>query len=138
MLNKIILIGNLGKDAEVKATPSGKAVCRASLATKESWKDSNGERQSRTTWHDLTLWGPQAEVFGKYGTKGKLVYAEGVLRKREYEDKNGVKKLAVEVEVHVFQFLSKNEDRPATTSSEDPQEPQGAPAAEGYDDDIPF
>lgn len=136
MFNEITLIGNLGKDAEIKMTPSGKAVCRASLATKESWKDGSGERQSRTTWHDLVLWGPQAEVFGKWGTKGKLVFAKGTLRKREYEAKDGTKKMAVEVEVHQFQFLSKTE-APAA-ANEDPQEPQGAPATGGYDDDIPF
>ena len=85
-LNKAMVIGNLGKDPELRTTGSGKSVCNFSVATNESWKDASGEKQERTEWHRIVVWGPQAEACGKYLAKGRQVYVEGRIQSREWED----------------------------------------------------
>lgn len=96
-VNKVILLGNLGKDPEIRVTESGRKVANFSLATTESYKDKNGERVDNTEWHNIVFWGPIAEVIEKYLRKGSQVYIEGKLRTRSYEDKEGVKKYVTEV-----------------------------------------
>src|SRR5438045_76006 len=96
-VNKVILVGNLGRDAEVRYTPSGAAVAKFSLATTEVWNDKGGQRQERTEWHNIDLWGKQAESLSEYLVKGKQVYIEGRLQTDEYTDKEGVKRKSTKV-----------------------------------------
>ena len=96
-VNKVILVGNLGRDAEVRYTPGGAAVARFSIATTEVWNDKSGQRQERTEWHNIDLWGKQAESLSEYLVKGKQVYVEGRLQTDEYTDKEGQKKKSTKV-----------------------------------------
>jgi single-strand DNA-binding protein len=96
-VNKVILVGNLGRDAELRYTPSGAAVAKFSLATTEMWNDKSGQRQERTEWHNIDLWGKQAETLSEYLVKGKQVYVEGRLQTDEYTDKEGVKRKSTKV-----------------------------------------
>ena len=103
-INKVILIGNLGKDPEVRYTQSGQAVADLRLATNDSWIDKNGQQQERTEWHSVVVWGKSAEACGKYLQKGRTVYVEGRLQTREWE-KDGVKRYTTEVIANDVQFL---------------------------------
>ena len=105
-VNKVILVGRLGKDPETRFTPSGKAVTNFSMATSESWKDAGGERQEKTEWHKVQIWGPLAEISAKYLSKGKLVYIEGRLQTREWEDQSGGKRYTTEIIANQMQILS--------------------------------
>ena len=96
-LNKVILIGNLGRDPEVRYLPSGDAVANFSIATSENWKDRNGQRQERTEWHNITLYRRLAEVAGQYLKKGSQVYIEGKIQSRKYTDKQGAERTAYEI-----------------------------------------
>jgi single-strand DNA-binding protein len=96
-VNKVILVGNLGRDAELRYTPSGAAVAKFSIATTEMWNDKAGQRQERTEWHNIDLWGKQAETLSEYLVKGKQVYVEGRLQTDEYTDKEGVKRKSTKV-----------------------------------------
>jgi len=105
-VNKVILIGNLGRDPELRYTQSGQAVANFSLATSESWKDKNsGERKESTEWHRITTWGKTAELASQYLSKGRTVYVEGRLQTREYEDKDGIKRKVTEVVASNVTFL---------------------------------
>jgi single-strand DNA-binding protein len=96
-VNKVILIGNLGKDPEVRYMPSGKAVANVTLATNESWKDKNtGEKQERTEWHNVVFYSPLAEIVGQYLRKGSSAFVEGRLQTRKWQDKNGVDRYTTE------------------------------------------
>jgi single-strand DNA-binding protein len=108
--NKIILVGNLGRDPELRYTPQGSAVCSFSMATNERKKDKSGEFQNIATWFRVTLWGNQAEVASKYLTKGKQVYIEGRLRMEEYTDRDGVVQKTLEVNGTDMQFIGSRED----------------------------
>lgn len=103
-VNKVILVGNLGADPELKHTNGGKAVANLSIATNESFKNAAGERQDRTEWHRVTVWGEQAEVCAKYLEKGRMVYVEGKLQTRSYE-KGGEKRYATEIIADKVTFL---------------------------------
>src|SRR5262249_5186351 len=96
-VNKVILVGNLGRDAELRYTPGGAAVSKFSIATTEVWNDKGGQRQERTEWHNIDLWGKQAESLSEYLVKGKQVYVEGRLQTDEYTDKEGVKRKSTRV-----------------------------------------
>jgi len=96
-VNKVILVGNLGRDAELRYTPGGAAVAKFSVATTEVWNDKGGQRQERTEWHNIDLWGKQAESLSEYLVKGKQVYVEGRLQTDEYTDKEGVKRKSTRV-----------------------------------------
>ena len=96
-VNKVILVGNLGRDAEVRYTPGGAAVATFSIATTEVWNDKSGQRQERTEWHNIDLWGKQAESLSEYLMKGKQVYIEGRLQTDEYTDKEGNKRKSTKV-----------------------------------------
>jgi single-strand DNA-binding protein len=96
-VNKVILVGNLGRDAELRYTPGGAAVAKFSIATTEMWNDKSGQRQERTEWHNIDLWGKQAETLSEYLVKGKQVYVEGRLQTDEYTDKEGVKRKSTKV-----------------------------------------
>ena len=104
-VNKVILVGNLGRDPEVRFTPSGRAVANFTLATTDSWTDQESGRQERTEWHRIVVWGKQAESCGQYLSKGRQVYVEGAIRSRSYEDKEGNKRSVVEIVAQRIQFL---------------------------------
>ncbi len=104
-VNKVILVGNLGKDPEVRFTPSGRAVARFTLATTESWTDQESGRQERTDWHNIVVWGKQAESCGQYLAKGRQVYVEGRITSRSYDDKDGNKRYITEIVAQRVQFL---------------------------------
>jgi single-strand DNA-binding protein len=106
MVNKVILIGNLGRDPEVRSTPSGQPVASFTLATSRKWRDKNGQRQEQTEWHSIVVWGKQAEIAGQYLTKGKQIYIEGRLQTRSWDDRNtGEKKYKTEIICDTFQML---------------------------------
>ncbi|RME19487.1 MAG: single-stranded DNA-binding protein [Candidatus Zixiibacteriota bacterium] len=137
-VNKAILIGNLGKDPELRYTPSGKAVVQFSLATTDRWTDQNGERKESTTWHNIVAWGRQAEVMNEYLRKGKQVYIEGRIDNRSYEDKEGNKRYVSEIVVQNFQFIGSRGN--GGNGGNEPQ-PNAAPQAKADssgDDDLPF
>jgi single-strand DNA-binding protein len=139
-VNKAILIGNLGKDPELKYTPSGQAVATFSLATGEKWRDKDGVMQDRTEWHNIVLWGRQAEVAKEYLTKGKQVYIEGRIQNRSYDDKDGNKRYISEVVGMRMQFLGGREQGAggAPSGGEIPPEPPPAGDLSSEDDDLPF
>ena len=103
-VNKVILVGNLGADPELKYTPSNKAVCNLSVATNEQWKDASGAKQERTEWHRVTVWAEQAETCAKYLAKGRSVYVEGRLQTRSYEN-DSVKRYATDIVATRVVFL---------------------------------
>ena len=104
-VNKVILIGNLGADPELKYTPSNRPLCNLSLATNEVFKDKSGQRQERTEWHRVTVWGEQAETCSKYLVKGRSVYVEGRLQTRSWDDKEGKKRYSTDIVADRVVFL---------------------------------
>jgi single-strand DNA-binding protein len=104
-VNKVILIGNLGVDPEVRFTPSGQAVANFRIATNESWTDKSGNKQEKTEWHRIVVWGKLGELCGEYLKKGRQAYIEGRLQTREWTDKEGKKNYTTEVVANVVQFL---------------------------------
>ena len=104
-VNKVILIGNLGRDPELRYTQNGQAVTNFSLATSENWTDKNGERSEKTEWHRIVAWAKTAELCAQYLSKGRTVYIEGRLQTRDWEDKEGVKRQTTEIVAHTVQFL---------------------------------
>jgi single-strand DNA-binding protein len=104
-VNKVIIIGNLGQNPEVKITPSGQAVANFSVATNKKWTDKAGQKQEKTSWHKIVVWGKQAENCGKYLSKGRSVYIEGELDTRSWDDKDGQKRYTTEITAQVVQFL---------------------------------
>jgi single-strand DNA-binding protein len=148
-VNKVILIGNLGKDPEVKYTPSGTAVAKFSLATNERYKDKAGEWQDRTEWHNIVAWQRTAEIAAEYLKKGRSVYIEGRLRTDSWEDKNThEKKYRTEIVVTDLVLLGGGRGesgeggggraRPAAAAEAPAHEENAAPSAEITDADIPF
>jgi single-strand DNA-binding protein len=135
-VNKVILIGNLGKDPDLRYTPGGKAVASFSLATSERWTNQEGQKQENTTWHNIVAWGKQAEVMKEYLAKGKQVYIEGRIQNRSYEDKEGNKKYISEVVVQNFTFLGSRDS--GGSSRPAPEEPVTQTASTEGEDDLPF
>lgn len=138
-LNKVMLIGHLGKDPELRYTSNGIAVASFSIATNEAWKDQDGNLQERTEWHNIVAWRRLAEICGEYLKKGKRVYIEGKIQTRSYDDKNGVKKYMTEVVADDLIMLDgggagvntgAGQPQPATV-----QEPKGQQEDK---DDLPF
>ena len=111
MVNKVILLGNLGKDPEVRSTSSGQQVANFTLATNRRWRDRDGNRQEQTEWHYIVVWGRQAEVAGQYLTRGSKIYLEGRLQTRSWDDRNtGEKRYRTEVVCENLQMLGGNRD----------------------------
>ena len=140
-INKVILIGNLGQDPEVKYLPSGGAVCNLALATTDAWTDkATGERQERTEWHRVVLFKRLAEIAGEYLHKGSKVYLEGRLQTRKWQDRDGQERHTTEIVGNDLQMLdARGGDAPSASA---PQRAQpaaaGAAANADFDDDIPF
>ena len=135
MLNKAQLIGRLGQDPEMRTTNSGDQIANVSLATSESWKDKDGQKQERTEWHRVVVFGKLAEIVGKYLTKGSLVFFEGKIVTRKWQDKNGQDKYTTEIQVDSFSGSMKMLSSNTNSSKEQPASSSNA----AYDDsDIPF
>jgi len=145
-INKVILIGNLGQDPDVRYMPNGNAVANVTLATSESWKDKNtGEAQERTEWHRVVFFRRLGEIVGEYCKKGSKIYVEGRLQTRKWQDKNGQDRYTTEIVADQMQMLDSRGggsasfdsggSRPAQNSA--PSSPAPAPDAD-FDDDIPF
>jgi single-strand DNA-binding protein len=133
-VNKVILVGNLGRDPELRYIQSGQAVANFSVATNEKWKDKEGNNQERTEWHRVIVWGKSAENCAQYLQKGRSVYIEGKLQTRDWEDREGNKRTTTEIVAQVVQFLggrggAGSEEPPMPESAADP----GPPAS-----DVPF
>ena len=143
-INKVILVGNLGKDPEMRYAPSGAAVANITLATSDSWKDKQtGEQQDRTEWHRIVFFNRLAEVVGEYLKKGSQVYVEGRLQTRKWQDQGGQDRYTTEIVASEMQMLGGRGGGGASSVPDDdmdqsvPQKKQSAPA-EDFDDDIPF
>ncbi len=140
-VNKVILIGNLGKDPEVRYMPNGNAVANVTLATSESWKDKNtGETQERTEWHRVVFFRRLAEIAGEYLKKGSKIYVEGRLQTRKWQDQNGQDRYTTEIIADQMQMLDSRGGGGAPLSGGSDAPPAAAPATGGgdFDDDIPF
>ncbi|MDB5815513.1 MAG: single-stranded DNA-binding protein [Rhodocyclales bacterium] len=157
-VNKVILVGNLGKDPETRYAPSGDAICNITIATTDSWKDkATGEKKEQTEWHRVVFFGKLAEIAGQYLRKGRPVYVEGSLRTRKWQDKDGQDRYTTEIRADVMQMLGGREggDAPMRSESNEPTSSGNArpPARENrsqetappanafggdFDDDIPF
>lgn len=148
-VNKVILIGNLGNDPEIRYTPSGSAVANISLATSETWRDKqSGELQDRTEWHRLVFFNRLAEIVGEYLRKGSKIYVEGTLRTRKWQDKSGIDRFTTEIiasEMHMLDNRSASggvEQQQATKETSESNTPTetetGTETQSNEDDDIPF
>ena len=160
-VNKVILMGNLGKDPEVRFMPNGDAVCNFSIATTDNWKDKNGEKQERTEWHNIVMYRKLAEIAGEYLKKGRPVFIEGRLQTRKWQTKEGQDRYTTEIIAESMQMLggrdsgasssSGSSSAPSQTASQGndefnqaPQRTGGAPQAaaatnfDDFEDDIPF
>lgn len=143
-VNKAILVGNLGRDVELRYTPGGTAVANFSIATTRVWNDRSGQRQEETEWHRVVAWDKQAETANKYLRKGRQVYVEGRLQTRKWDDRDGNTRYTTEVRAERLVLLGRREDdagggrpdRPETASA--PAMDGAAPTPELTEDDIPF
>jgi len=138
MINKAILVGRLGKDPEVKYTPDGLMVTNFTIATDEVWKDKNGEKAQKTEWHRIVTFGKLAEICGKYLIKGKLVYIEGRIQTRSWEDKEGVKKYTTEIVASDMKMLDSKGQKDSDAGREEPPLPHPGVDGPMPDDDVPF
>jgi single-strand DNA-binding protein len=143
-VNRVILVGNLGRDAELRYTPGGAAVATLNLATTEVWNDRNSQRQEKTEWHRVIVWGKQAESLQEYLTKGKQIYVEGRLQTRQWDDKDGNKRYTTEVKADRITLLGGG-GRGAGAGGPDRTVPAGASGPDDHppmepitEDDIPF
>ncbi len=145
-VNKVILVGNLGRDPETRYTTSGEAVTNVSIATTDTWKDKSGEKQERTEWHRVAFFGKLAEIAGEYLKKGSQVYVEGRLQTRKWQDKEGQEKYTTEIVADRMQMLGSRAgagggDAPERATSTAGASRSAAPAkknVDDLDDDIPF
>ncbi len=156
-VNKVILVGRLGQNPEIRYTPSGAAVANFSVATSESWNDKTGQKQERTEWHRIVVWGKLAELCNQYLTKGRQAYIEGRLQTRQWQDKDNQTRYTTEVQAQTVQFLGANTGASASNGGARPSVPgqpgqndehadaggppagsMPAPEASFTEDDIPF
>ncbi len=140
-VNKVILVGNLGANPEMRFTQAGQAVANLRLATTERWNDRNGQKQETTEWHRVVVFGKQAEIVGQYLTKGRQVYIEGRIQTRQWQDQQGQKRFTTEIVAQRVQMLgSRGERAPDDVGATVPAEEQPANGDAGPpgDDDIPF
>lgn len=160
-VNKVILVGNLGRDPETRYAPSGDAICNVTLATTDNWKDkATGEKKEQTEWHRVVFFGKLAEIAGQYLKKGSQIYVEGSLRTRKWQDKDGQDRYTTEIRADEMKMLGRREGMGGGDSAGYDSAPNGAPPARGgapsrpaaapaqapakgsafgdFDDDIPF
>ena len=148
-VNKVILVGRLGRDPETRYTGSGQAVCNFTMATDETYKDRAGERQKRTEWHRIVVWAKQAEIAQQYLHKGSLIYLEGRIQTRQWDDREGQKRTTTEIVATNFRMLGGRSDAAGAGAGSgagagdadmhsSPAASEDMPSAEPSDEDIPF
>ena len=153
-VNKVILVGRLGRDPETRYMPNGDAITNFSLATDEQWRDRNGERQTRTEWHNITLFGKLGEIASQYLRKGSQVFIEGKIQSRKYTGKDGIERMAYDIIGNEMKMLGNRNDGsdsgnnnaapptsnppPAAPRRQPPQQTPTTPPIDDIDDDIPF
>ena len=154
-VNKVILVGRLGRDPEARYMPNGEAVTNFSIATDEQWRDRNGERQTRTEWHNVTLYGKLGEIANQYLRKGSQVFIEGKIQSRKYTDKDGIERMVYNIIGNEMKMLGNRNDGsdsgnnnaapptssnppPAAPRRQPPQQTPTTPPIDDIDDDIPF
>jgi single-strand DNA-binding protein len=141
-INKVILVGNLGQDPEIRPTSANEAACSFSIATSEVWKDkASGEAKEKTEWHRISSFGRLAEICGQYLIKGSKVYIEGKLRTRKWQDSAGIDKWTTEILLEEMQILSGGKPKEESQRLNDngtQRSPMAPPPGSGFDDDIPF
>ncbi|MBI0068811.1 MULTISPECIES: single-stranded DNA-binding protein [unclassified Snodgrassella] len=154
-VNKVILVGRLGRDPETRYIPNGEAITNFSLATDEQWRDRNGERQTRTEWHNVSLYGKLGEIANQYLRKGSQVFIEGKIQSRKYTDKDGIERMVYNIIGNEMKMLGNRNDgsdsgnnntAPSTASNPPPAAPRRQPPQhesttapiDDIDDDIPF
>ena len=137
-VNKAIVVGNLGKDPEVRFTQNGRAWARFPVATTETWMDQDNSRQERTEWHNIVVWGKQAESCGQYLAKGRQVYIEGSIRSRSYDDQEGNTRYITEINAQRVQFLGGRADQPLENDGRADGFEKSGSATVPDDDDVPF
>ena len=153
-VNKVILVGRLGRDPETRYMPNGDAITNFSLATDEQWRDRNGERQTRTEWHNVSLFGKLGEIAGQYLRKGSQVFIEGKIQSRKYTGKDGIERTAYDIIGNEMKMLGNRNDGydsgnnnaapptsnppPAAPRRQPPQQTPTTPQIDDIDDDIPF
>lgn len=144
-VNKVILIGHLGADPEIRYTPSGAPVANFRIATSDSWNDKQGQRQERTEWHRIVVWGKLAEICGEYLAKGRQVYVEGRLQTRQWDDRDGNKRYTTEVQAREVTFLGGRGEGGGGGGAKRAAPASGGGDAGGFDygpppmdDDVPF
>jgi single-strand DNA-binding protein len=138
-VNKVIILGRLGADPDFKTISSGNTVARMSVATSEAWTGKDGNKQERTEWHTVVVWGKLAEICAKYLSKGRQAYFEGKLQTRSWEDQQGNKRYATEIVANVAQLLGDNKPNQSQENEDyDPYFGDQHSESPGYDDDIPF
>jgi len=139
-VNKVILVGRLGKDPETRYMPNGEAVTNVTLATSETWKDKNGEKQEKTEWHRVTFYRKLAEIAGEYLKKGGMVYVEGRLETRKWQDKEGKERYTTEIIANEMQMLGGKADKPEQGDKKDHQmkNNDNPNPFDDFADDIPF
>ena len=153
-VNKVILVGRLGRDPETRYMPNGDAITNFSLATDEQWRDRNGERQTRTEWHNITLFGKLGEIASQYLRKGSQVFIEGKIQSRKYTGKDGIERMAYDIIGNEMKMLGNRNDGsdsgnnnaapptsnppPAAPRRQPPQQTPTTPQIDDIEDDIPF
>lgn len=137
-VNKVIIVGRLGNDPEVKTFPSGQTVAQFNVATSENWTDREGQRQERTEWHRVVVWSKLADVCGKYLSKGRQVYVEGRLQTRSWEDQQGQKRYTTEVVGSTVQFLGSRDQQPSTENRDFVPQSFGPEPSFDNADEVPF
>ena len=145
-VNKVILLGRLGQNPEIRYTPGGAAVANFSIATNEAWQDKNGQKQERTEWHRIVVWGKLAELCSQYLTKGRQAYIEGSLQTRQWQDKDGQTRYTTEVKAQTVQFIGAGagagqemaKGAPAAGADEPNFDMNAGGAPSFTEDDIPF
>ena len=137
-VNKVILVGRLGADPETKTVTSGQTVCRLSVATSENWTDRDGQKQERTEWHRIVVWGRLAEICGQHLSKGRQVYVEGRLQTRSWEDQQGQKRYTTETVANTVQFLGAASDRGTVSQSSGTSADFGPEPSFDSSEEIPF
>ncbi|UCD85059.1 MAG: single-stranded DNA-binding protein [Deltaproteobacteria bacterium] len=138
-VNKVILIGHLGRDPEVRYTSSGQAVANFTIATNETWKNKDGNQEELTEWHRIVAWGKLGEICGEYLSKGKQVYIEGTLRTRSWQDRDGNKRQTTEIHARNLQMLGRATDMPEVPDDFSPPDSEShEPPPGDSEDDIPF
>ena len=137
-INKVVLVGHMGGDPETRFTPSGAAVANFNIATNESWRDANGDIQDKTEWHRCVMFGKSAELAGELLKKGQLLYTEGKLQTRNWEDKDGIKRYTTEVVCEMFIMLGRKMDADNNQSAGSYNESEKSADSKSDDEDLPF